>query len=255
MDMRISSRLISLFAFCAALTAFDRAAGAVEIKLVASNAVKEAYTQLLPAFEKSTGNKVSVSWGGTGDISKRIADGEPADIVIITDVGIEGLVKQGKLNAAGRVSVAKSPTGAAVRAGAPKPDLSSVDALKKTLVAAKAIVVTPGPSSPFLHQLFDRLGIGAEMKAKEVHPASGEILSQPVIDGKADIVFSLASELINVKGVEYVRHLPPGAEIVLNYVAAFHTAAPQPEAAKALVKFLTTPEAVKVLKQTGLEPG
>lgn len=253
--MRILSQRISLVALCAVMTAFGHAADAAEIKLVASNAVKEAYTRLLPAFEKATGNKVTVSWGGTADISKRINEGEPADIVIITDVGIDGLVKQGKLASAGRVSVAKSPTGAAVRAGAPKPDLSSVDALKKTLIASKAIVVTPGPSNPFLHQLFDKLGIGAEMEAKEVQPAAGQILSQPVIDGKADIVFSLASELINVKGIEYVRHLPPGAEIVLNYVAAFHTGSEQSEAAKALVKFLTTSDAVKVLKQTGLEPG
>ena len=253
--MRASSRLIGIFAFAATLAASAHAAGAAEIKLVASNAVKEAYVQLLPAFEKATGNKVTVSWGGTGDIVKRINDGEAADIVIITDVGIDGLVKQGKLASAGRVTVAKSPTGAAVRAGAPKPDLSSVDALKKTLIAAKGIVVTPGPSNPFLHQLFDRLGIGAEMKAKEVRPAPGAILSQPVIDGKADIVFSLASELIPVKGMEYAGHLPSGADIVLNYVAAIHTAAPQPEAAKALLRFLTTPDSVKVLKQTGLEPG
>ncbi|HEX3485294.1 MAG TPA: substrate-binding domain-containing protein [Micropepsaceae bacterium] len=253
--MRILSQRISLFALCVVMTAFGRAADATEIKLVASNAVKEAYTELLPAYEKSSGNKVTVSWGGTADISKRINDGEPADIVIITETGIDGLVKQGKLAGAGRISVAKSPTGAAVRAGAPKPDLSSVDALKKTLIASKAIVVTPGPSNPFLHQLFDKLGIGTEMKAKEVHPAAGEILSQPVIDGKADIVFSLASELINVKGMDYVRHLPPGAEIVLNYVAALHTAAAQPEAAKGLLRFLTTPDAQKVLKRTGLEPG
>jgi molybdate transport system substrate-binding protein len=243
------------FAAAAVLCAAFTPAKAAEIKLIASNAVKEAYGQLLPAFEKASGNKVAVSWGGTADIMKRIDGGEIADIVIITDAGIENLTKQRKLAVADRVTVAKSAVGVAVRAGAAKPDLSSPEALKKSLLAAKAIVLTPGPSNPFLHALFDKMGVAGEMNAREIHPAAGEQLTDPVAKGTADIVLSQASELIAVKGISYAGPLPKGAEIVLTYVAGFHAQAPQHDAAKALVKFLTAPDATKVLKKNGLEPG
>jgi molybdate transport system substrate-binding protein len=230
-------------------------ADAAEIKLIASNAVKEAYGQLLPAYEKASGNKVTVSWSGTADIIKRVNGGEVADAVIITDAGIDALINQGKLVSAGRTNVAKSAAGVAVRAGAPKPDISSIDALKKSLLAARGIVLTPGPSNPFLHQLFDRMGIGAETKAKEVQPAQGQQLTDPIIAGKADLVFSQISELIAVKGVAYAGPLPKGSEIVLTYSVAYPAAAPNADAAKALMKFLTTEDAVKDLKKNGLEPG
>jgi molybdate transport system substrate-binding protein len=248
-------RSIRVIAFCAALFGFTGTADAVEIKLIASNAVKEAYGQLLPAYEKASGNKVTVVWSGTADIIKRVNGGEVADAVIITDVGIDSLIKQGKLVGAGRLNVAKSAAGVAVRAGAPKPDISSTEALKKSLLAAKGIVLTPGPSNPFLHQLFDKMGIAAETKAKEVQPAQGQQLTDPIVQGKADLVFSQISELIAVKGIAYAGPLPKGSEIVLTYSVAFHAAAPNLQAAKALMKFLTTPEAVKVLKENGLEPG
>ena len=249
------SRAIRTIAFCAALCAFAGAAQAAEIKLLASNAVKEAYTQMLPAYEKASGNKVTVVWSGTADIVKRVNGGEAADAVIITDVAIDGLIKGGKLVSAGRFNVAKSAAGVAVRAGAAKPDLSSTEAMKKSVLAAKGIVLTPGPSNPFLHQMFDKMGIGGEAKAKEVQPAQGQALTDPVADGKADLVFSQISELIAVKGIAYAGPLPKGSEIVLTYSVAYPGAAPNAEATKGLMKFLTTPDAVKVLKKNGLEPG
>jgi len=248
-------RPLRTIAFCAVLCAFTGAANAAEIKLIASNAVKEAYSQLLPAYEKASSNKVTVSWGGTADIIKRVNGGEAADAVIITDVGIDGLIKSGKLTSAGRINVAKSAAGIAIRAGAPKPDISSTDALKKSVLTAKGIVLTPGPSNPFLHQMFDKMGIGTEAKAKEMKPAPGEQLTDPVAQGKADLVFSQISELIAVKGIAYAGPLPKGSEIVLTYSVAYPAAAPNAEAAKALMKFLTSPDAMKVLKANGLEPG
>src|SRR5215467_2162199 len=145
--MRERIRSIRTIALCAVLCAFASTAEAAEIKLIASNAVKEAYSQLLPVYEKASGNKVTVSWGGTADIIKRVNSGEVADAVIITDVGIDGLIKSGKLVGAGRINVAKSAAGVAVRAGGPKPDISSTEALKKSVLAAKGIVLTPGPSN------------------------------------------------------------------------------------------------------------
>ena len=242
-------------AFCAVLCAFAGTAEAAEIKLIASNAVKEAYSQLLPAYEKASGNKVTVVWSGTADIIKRVNGGEAADAVIITDAGIDTLIKSGKLASAGRINVAKSAAGVAVRAGAPKPDISSTEALKKSVLASKGIVLTGGPSNPFLHQMFEKMGIGAEAKAKEVQPAQGQQLTDPVAEGKADFVFSQISELIAVKGIAYAGPLPKGSEIVLTYAVAYPAAAPNAEATKGLMKFLTSTDAVKVLKANGLEPG
>jgi molybdate transport system substrate-binding protein len=165
------------------------------------------------------------------------------------------MIRQGKLTSEARTNVAKSGVGAAVRAGAAKPDLSSRAALKASLLAAKAIVLTPGPSNSLLHQLFDTMGIGREMRAKEVRFAPPQTLTGVLIDGKADIAFSQISELIAVRSVDYAGPLPAGSKIVLTYTAALHAHAAQPEATKALVKFLTTPDAAKILKQNGLEPG
>jgi molybdate transport system substrate-binding protein len=245
-------RLIGIAAVFAASTG---TAYAVEIKMIASNAVKEAYGELLPAYEKASGNTVTVSWGGTGDIVKRVDGGEVADIVIVTDFAIDGLIRRGKLMQAGNVVVAKSPTGAGVRTGAAKPDLSSADGFKTYLLGAKGIVLTAGPSNPQLHKMLEKLGIAAEMKAKEVHPAPGQALTDPVVSGAADIIFTQGSELMTIKGIDYAGPFPPGLEVTLVYKAAYGAKAPQLAAAKALVAFLTAPGRVKVLKENGLEPG
>src|ERR1700720_3898391 len=134
-----------LYGIAAALPAFlAPAAGAAEIKVIASNAVREPYRELIPLFEKETGHKVTVDWGGTVDIVKRVG-GEVADIVIIPAARIDDFVKQGKL--AGRIDLAKSGVGVAARAGAPRPDISSAEALKNSLLAAKSIILSSGPSS------------------------------------------------------------------------------------------------------------
>jgi molybdate transport system substrate-binding protein len=252
--MRLTT-ILRLIGAAVALSFLGHAASAAEIKLIASRAVQEAYGELLPQFEKATGNKVTVSWGGTGDITKRIQDGEVADIVIVTDFAIDALIKEGKLTNTGSAIVAKSPAGAAMKTGGTKPDLSSADGLKKSLLAAKGIVITPGPSNSILHQRFETLGIASQMNAKEVKPAAGQQLTDPVAEGKADFVFSQASELMTIKGISYVGPLPKGLEITLVYKAAYHIKAPQLDAAKALVKFLTAPGVVKVLEAKGLEPG
>jgi molybdate transport system substrate-binding protein len=228
-------------------------AHAAEIKLIASRAVEQAYHTLLPAYEKASGNKVTVVWGGTGEIMKKIADGEAADLVIITDFGNADLIKQGRLLAAGQAVVAKSPVGVAVPAGHAKPDISSPEALKASLLKAKTVVLTQGPSNPRLHALFEKLGIADAMKGKEIQ-ALGPGLNEAIVSGKAEMGFSQGSELFNVRGMDYVGDLPKGAEVVLTYTVAYHPKAAQPDAAKSLVAFLTAPDAAKVLKANGLEP-
>src|SRR6202043_2567172 len=156
----------------AALAAFlAPPAGAAEIKVIASNAVREPYRELVPVFEKATGHKVMIDWGGTVDIVKRISAGEVADLVIIPAARIDDFVKQGLL--VGRIDLARSGVGVAVRTGAPRPDVSSAAALRNTLLAAKSIVLSSGPSSVYLPTLFQKMGIADELKPKIIQIGPG----------------------------------------------------------------------------------
>jgi Bacterial extracellular solute-binding protein len=133
---------------------------------LASNALKEAYLELVPAFEKATEHKVATTWAGTNDILKRMAAGETYDLVIMAGPSLDKLIEQGKIVPGSRVDLAKSGVGVAVRAGAPKPDISSGDALKRALLAAKSIGYSSGPSGVYMESLFRRMGIADEIKPK-----------------------------------------------------------------------------------------
>jgi molybdate transport system substrate-binding protein len=244
----------ALYGVAAALAAFlAPAAGAAEIKVIASNAVREPYRELMPIFEKETGHKVAIDWGGTVDIVKRVAGGEVADIVIIPAGRVDDFVKQGKL--AGRIDLAKSGVGVAARAGAPRPDISSAEALKNTLLAAKSIILSSGPSSLYLPTLFQKLGIAGELKPKITQIGPGLGVGAAIARGEGDIGFTQMSELMSVEGIEYLGPLPAEIQMVTVFSGAVHAAAPAPDAARALLKFLTTPQAATVLRRHGMEPG
>lgn len=247
-------RVVRAFALCAALFA-SGAAGAAEIKVIASNAVKEAYTRLVPVFEKKTGHHVTIDWGGTADIVKRTSGGEVADIVITTSAYIDDLTKQGKLAPGSRVDLAKSTIGVALRPGAPKPDLTNGEGLKKSLLAAKSIILSGGPSGVYLAELFQKMGIAEQIKAKTTRLAAGESPGEAVAHGQGDIGFTQVSELLAVKGIVYLGPVPADVQQVTVFSAGIMRRAPQPEAAKALLRFLTSAEAAPTLKETGLQPG
>ena len=141
-------------------------ASAAEIKVLTSDAIKEAYLELVPQFEKATGHKVATTWAGTVDIMKRMAAGEVYDLVIMSGNELDDLIKDGKIATGSRVDLVKSGIGVAVNAGAPKPDISSSDALKKTLLAAKTVGYSTGPSGVYWPELFEKMGIADEVKAK-----------------------------------------------------------------------------------------
>ena len=247
-------RFMRTLALCAALFA-SSAADAAEIKVIASNAVKEAYVKLVPVFEKKSGHHVTVDWGGTADIVKRTASGEVADIVIIPAAYIDDLTKQGKLAPGSRVDLAKSIIGVALRPGAPKPDLTSGEGLKKSLLAAKGIVISGGPSGVYLNEVFRKMGISDQIKSKTIQLAPGASAGEAVARGQGDIGFTQVSELLAVKGIVYLGPLPADVQQVTVFSAGIGRNAQQPDAAKALVKFLTSPEATPVLRETGLQPG
>jgi len=230
-------------------------AGAAEIKVMASAAFKEAYLELVPAFEKSSGHKVTTLWAGTNDAVKRIGGGETVDLVIIAAPAIDALVRQGKLVTGSRVDLAKSGVGVAVRAGAPKIDISSGDALRQALLGAKSIAYSSGPSGAYIAGLLQRWGVADQLKSRVTQVASGIPVGEVLAKGEAEIGFQQVSELLPIKGIDFLGPLPADIQEITVFSAGLHAAAPNPDAAKALVKFLTLPDAAPVIRRKGMEPG
>jgi molybdate transport system substrate-binding protein len=230
-------------------------AHAAEVKVMAVNAVKEAYVELIAGYEKSSGNKVTTIWGGSEAIAKRVGDGEVADIVFSTASHIDKLILAGKLVAGSRVDFAKSSVGVAVRSGLPRPDISSGDAVRKAVLAAKSVAYSSGASGFYLAEMFKKMGIADEIKDKVKQPASGVQIGELVARGEADIGFQQVSELLHVKGIDYLGPLPADIQNVTVFSMGLHAAAAAPDAARALLRFLTAPGAGPVIAKTGLEPG
>jgi molybdate transport system substrate-binding protein len=223
----------------------------VELKVLSSLAHREAYLELVPQFEKTTGHKVSTTWAGTNDIMKRLCAGEVFDLVIVSSTSVDELIKQGKL--AGRVDLAKTGIGVAIRAGAPKPDISSGDALKRALLAAKTVGYSTGPSGVYLVKLFERMGIADQVKAKTCQVPSGGTVGPIIASGEAEIGFQQVSELVHVPGVEFVGPLPPEVQHVTVFSCAVQIAGKNPDAARDLIKHLTAKSADAVFRKHGLD--
>jgi len=242
-------------AAAAAVLLLQGAAEAAEIRLFASGALKEAYLELIPAFEKASGHKVRLEWSSTIEIRKRVSAGEIHDLVILGDSGTEALVRDGKLVGTTRVVFARSGISIAVRAGAPRPDISSADALKKALLAAKSVSYSEGASGTYLVAMFQKLGVYDQVKAKAVVAGANVPVGGKVASGEAEIGFHQLSELLPVKGIDIIGPLPAELQYVTVFSGAIHAAAANRDAAKALAAFLTAPAAQQVLKKHGLEPG
>jgi molybdate transport system substrate-binding protein len=227
-----------------------------EIKVLSSIATREAYNELVPQFERANGHTISTTWAGTVDIMKRMAaPGEVHDLVIISSTELDQLIRQGKIAPGSRVDLAKSGIGVAVRAGAPKPDISSADALKKALLAAKTVGYTSGPSGVYMAGLIERMGIAAAIKAKYRSVPSGGTIGTLVARGDCEIGFQQVSELVHIKGIDYVGPLPPDIQRVTIFSSGVQVGANNAQGAKALQQFLTTPTAAPVMRKHGLETG
>ena len=230
-------------------------AHAAEVKVMASNAVKEPLLELVSAFETSSGHRVTMIWGGTEGLAKRVSGGEVVDLIIIAAPNIDQLIVDGKLVPGSRADVAKSGVGVAVRTGLPRPDISSGEAVKRAVLAANSVAYSSGPSGFYLADLFKKMGIADQIKDKVKQPASGVQVGDLVARGEADLGFQQVSELLHVKGIDYLGPLPADIQTITVFSAGLHMAASTPDAAKALVKFLTAPEAGPILKKFGMEPG
>src|SRR6266545_3808117 len=199
----MQSRPIVAAAFAgASLLILSSGADAADIKVMASAAIKEAYLELVPQFEKSTEHKVSTTWAGTVDMTKRLNAGEVFDLIIMAGPSIDEFIKQGKIAAGSRVDLAKSGVGVAVRAGAPKPSISSADAVKRAMLAAKSIAYSTGPSGVYIAALFQRMGIADQVKDKVKIGAPGVPIGEIIARGEAEIGFQQVSELLPVASIE-----------------------------------------------------
>jgi predicted neuraminidase/ABC-type molybdate transport system substrate-binding protein len=234
-------------------------AAADEIKVVTSGAFTAAYLELVPQFERATGHTVTTAFGASmgsspDAIPNRLQRGESIDVVILAASALDGLIKDGKVSRGSRVDLVRSSIGMAVRAGAPKPDISTLTALTQTLLNAKSIAFSSSASGAyFFSELFPRLGITEAIRAK-----SKMVDSRPagavVARGEADIAFQQISELLPVAGIDYVGPLPKEAQRVTVFSAGIVTGTRAPSAAKALVDFLASPAADGAIRKSGLEP-
>ena len=246
-------KLRSLVAAAALLVLSSIAHGA-EVRLLASGALKEAYLELLPDFEKMSGHRVTVTWSSSTDIQKRIMGGEVADLVILGNAGTEELLKQGKLVGNTRAIFAKSSIYVAVRSGDTMPDISSVDALTNSVLSARSVAYSEGASGTYLVTMFQRLGIYDRVRPKAIVAKANEPVGEKLVRGEADIGFHQLSELIPVKGIQIVGPLPPELQHITIFSGALHSEAKEPNAGKALIEFLTTPAVGQSFKKHGLDP-
>jgi molybdate transport system substrate-binding protein len=248
--------LLSLLAGILALALAGNAASAAEIKLLTAGAMRAVVVALLPEFEKQTGHKVTIDNATAGTLKKRIEDGEAFDVAIITPAVVDDLAGAGKIVAGSRIDLAKVGMGVAVKEGAALPDIGSVDAFKRMLIAAKSVAyIDPkagGSSGIYFDKLLDRLGIGDQVRPKAKLKQGGYV-AELVASGEAEVAVHQISEIVPVKGAVLVGPLPAEVQNFTTYAAGLAAAARDAAAAKALIAFLSSPAAVPVLKTRGME--
>jgi len=229
---------------------------AAEIKVLASNGVKAALEELAPVYERQTGNKLSITFGLAAVLKRQIESGEPFDFAILTDAGIDDLAKLGKVDAASRVSIARSGVGIGIKKGAPRADIGTPDALKRALLDAKSISwAKEGQSGIYFAKLLERMGIAEQMKPKVHLAASGGEVGKLVAGGEVQYGVILVNELMAAPGVEVLGPLPAELQSYTAFHGAASTSSKNAAAAWALGKFLTVRAARDVFKAKGQEPG
>jgi molybdate transport system substrate-binding protein len=234
-----------------------RGAAAAEIKVLTAGAFKQVLLMLVPDFEKQTGHRVIVENDTVGALTKRIEGGEAFDLAVLTPGAVNDLSSKGKFVAGSRTNLGRVGVGVVVKEGAPKPDISSVDAFKKTLLAAKSVAyIDPaagGSSGIYVAGLLDKLGVAAEVKPKAKLIPGGAV-AEHIARGEADLGIHQISEILPVKGITLVGPLPADIQNYTVYAAGLGANGKESEAAKVLLKTLSGPAAADVLKSKGMEP-
>jgi molybdate transport system substrate-binding protein len=229
-----------------------------ELKIYSTIGVRSAAEELFARFVKATGHKLAVTWGTAPMLVKRIEGGESADVIILSRAGIDALSKQNKVAAGSAVTLANSGVGIAVKAGAPKPDISTPEALKRTLLNAKSISYSEpsagGASGVYFAKLLERMGIAEEMKPKTKYPPPGGFSANLLITGEAELAVQQKPELLHVAGAEIIGLLPGDLNVVTEFAAGIAPDSKESEAGRALIEMLQSAQAAAVFRSKGLDP-
>jgi molybdate transport system substrate-binding protein len=246
----------TLFAgVAAALLAAGATADAAEIKIMAPRAVWTILNVAGPEFERATGHKLNVSVDLAAVVVGRVNTGEAFDIAVAAPAQIDGLVKAGKLIADTRTDLTRAGIGVEVRKGAPKPDISTVEAFKRAMLAAKSIgYLKIGTSGQMVAAMLERIGLTEAVKSKLTLPEN-DVVSEMVAEGKIEIGMVNISQILTTPGVDLVGPLPSELQSYIVFSAGVSQSSKAPDAARDLLKFLKSPAAVTVMKAQGMEPG
>lgn len=253
------SRIVGTIGFAIALAA-PTVSDAAEIKVLTTRAMNHVLTELAGAFQRTSEHKIAIILAPPAEIRRRIVNGESVDVVMSGSAAIGDLIQQGKIAPDSKLTLARVGIGVAVRAGSTKPDIATVEAFKRTLLAARSIVYTDpavgGASGIHFEKILDRMGIVKEIKAKSILNVRAATTpnAEIVARGEAELGIQLISEIVSVPGAELLGPLPAELQATNVISAGIVTTSSEPDAARVLFKFLTSPAAATVIKATGMEP-
>jgi molybdate transport system substrate-binding protein len=242
-----------IFLVAATLLFVSSAAQSAELKVLSGNGSKAAVRELCSQFEKATGNKIDLQFGVNPEVKSKIEAGARFDVVVGNPPIIDALIKDGTV-VGPRVDFGHAGLGVAVKSGAPKPDISSVEAFKRALLASKAVAFPgKGASGIYFVSLLDRMGIKADMQDK-LKPMAAEDTVEVVARGEADMVVVVSTRISDVPGVDRVGPIPAELQTTIGFAAGLSASTKEPDAAKALIRFLSAPAAAPTLRAKGVDP-
>jgi molybdate transport system substrate-binding protein len=225
-----------------------------ELKVLSGNGARAAVAELGAQFERASGHKVAIDFAVNPEVKKRIEAGEAFDVAVLNPPVLDELIQRGKIVASTRVVLGRAGIGAAVREGAPKPDISTVEGFKRTLLSMKSVAYPgEGASGKYFVSVVERLGIAEQMKPR-MRPMPAEYNVEVVASGEVDMVVVVASRIAGVQGVQFLGGIPRELQTWIGFAGGAASAAKEPEAARALLRFMTAPAAAAVLKGAGVEP-
>jgi molybdate transport system substrate-binding protein len=254
----MATLIVRLVAFLALILVQVSGVSAAEVKVFSTIGVKSVLEELIPKFEKSTGHKLNVTWSTAALLTKRVEAGEQADALILIKSNVETLLKAGKIAPGTATTFGQSIFAIGVKSGGPKPDISTPEAFKKSLLASKGVSysnpASGGASGVYISKQIEKMGIAEQLKNKTKFPPSGGFSGTLLISGDADIAIQSKPELLTVPGVEVVGPLPGDMAFTVVYAGGVQSGAARSEAAKAWFEFLKSPEAQAVFKAKGYDP-
>jgi molybdate transport system substrate-binding protein len=242
--------VLSLLLACLVAVLGNSAAFSAELRILTARAITTVLEVIGPQFEKSTGHKLIVVTGFSPELIKRIEAGEPFDILGGPPPTLDRMIKAGALRADTRTLLTRSDVGVEIKAGAPKPDIRTVDSFKQALLNAKSITYLPVPGVP---QMLEKIGIADAIKDKTTIPNT-DIASELVAKGEIELGLVVITQILTTPGVELAGPLPPELKVTTSFGAAVATQSKNPDAARELLNFLRGPEAIKVIREQGMEP-